>query len=100
MLGCVKLSGILMTNTAAATELDAFYPIRPECQADIPKTRFKIKVWEPLKSFDQLNFKMRRKILFGMLFVLVVEYSGIIFPINSLLQKIKYIKKGICFVFS
>ncbi|KAA0026089.1 TBC1 domain family member 15-like [Cucumis melo var. makuwa] len=50
MLGCVKLSGILMTNTAAATELDAFYPIRPECQADIPKTRFKIKPGKTLSA--------------------------------------------------
>lgn len=50
MLGCVKLSGILMTNTAATTELDAFYPIRAECQADIPKTRFKIKPGKTLSA--------------------------------------------------
>ncbi|XP_038896206.1 TBC1 domain family member 15-like isoform X1 [Benincasa hispida] len=50
MFGCVKLSGILMTNTAAATELDAFYPIRSECQAEIPKTRFKIKPGKTLSA--------------------------------------------------
>lgn len=55
MLGCVNVSRILMTNTAATTELDAFYPIRSECQAEVPKTRFKIKVWKSLKAFHQLR---------------------------------------------
>lgn len=39
-----------MTNTATATELDAFYPVRAECVADIPKTRFKIKPGKTLSA--------------------------------------------------
>ncbi|XP_023514878.1 TBC1 domain family member 15-like isoform X3 [Cucurbita pepo subsp. pepo] len=50
MLFCFKLTGILMTNTATATELDAFYPVRAECVADIPKTRFKIKPGKTLSA--------------------------------------------------
>ncbi|XP_022959836.1 TBC1 domain family member 15-like isoform X1 [Cucurbita moschata] len=50
MLCCFKLTGILMTNTATATELDAFYPVRAECVADIPKTRFKIKPGKTLSA--------------------------------------------------
>lgn len=30
---------------ASTAELDVFYPVRPECQADVPPTRFKLRVW-------------------------------------------------------
>lgn len=29
---------------ASTAELDAFYPVREECQVDIPKTRFRLRV--------------------------------------------------------
>ncbi|CAN4091572.1 unnamed protein product [Withania somnifera] len=31
-------------------ELDTYYPVRPECQADVPKTRFKSKVGKTLSE--------------------------------------------------
>lgn len=43
MLGCEGLGGILKKK-AETSELDVFYPIRSECHADIPKTRFKLRV--------------------------------------------------------
>ncbi|KAF7818448.1 TBC1 domain family member 15-like [Senna tora] len=33
-----------------ATELDAFYPIRPECKADVPQTRFKPRAGKTLSE--------------------------------------------------
>ncbi|XP_047172777.1 rab GTPase-activating protein 22-like isoform X1 [Vigna umbellata] len=43
MIGCGGLFGVLM-KSAGTTELNAFYPIRPECQADVPAPRFKPRV--------------------------------------------------------
>ncbi|KAI3449797.1 hypothetical protein Pfo_006462 [Paulownia fortunei] len=37
-----------MFFNSATEELDAYYPIRPECQADVPKTRFKARVGKTL----------------------------------------------------
>ncbi|KAL6505237.1 hypothetical protein OROGR_025054 [Orobanche gracilis] len=37
-----------MFFNSAAEELDAYYSIRPECQADVPKTRFKARVGKTL----------------------------------------------------
>ncbi|KAK6141647.1 hypothetical protein DH2020_024620 [Rehmannia glutinosa] len=37
-----------MFFNAATEELDSYYPIRPECQADVPKTRFKARVGKTL----------------------------------------------------
>ncbi|KAL6564078.1 hypothetical protein OROHE_005318 [Orobanche hederae] len=37
-----------MFFNSAAEELDSYYPIRPECQADVPKTRFKARVGKTL----------------------------------------------------
>lgn len=31
-------------KTSGTTELNSFYPIRPECQNDVPATRFKPRV--------------------------------------------------------
>lgn len=33
-----------MFFNSAGEELDSYYPVRPECQADVPKTRFKARV--------------------------------------------------------
>jgi hypothetical protein len=43
MLGCEGLGGILRKK-AGTSELDVFYPITSECHADVPKTRFKLRV--------------------------------------------------------
>jgi len=43
MIGCGGLFGVLM-KSSGTTELNAFYPIRPECQADVPAPRFKPRV--------------------------------------------------------
>ncbi|XP_073302282.1 rab GTPase-activating protein 22-like isoform X3 [Primulina huaijiensis] len=37
-----------MFFSSAVEELDAYYPIRPECQADAPRTRFKARVGKTL----------------------------------------------------
>ncbi|CAI9776675.1 unnamed protein product [Fraxinus pennsylvanica] len=37
-----------MFFSAATEELDSYFPIRPECQADVPKTRFKARVGKTL----------------------------------------------------
>ncbi|XP_051141712.1 rab GTPase-activating protein 22-like [Andrographis paniculata] len=37
-----------MFFSSATEELDAYYPIRPECQADVPVTRFKARVGKTL----------------------------------------------------
>ncbi|KAM6545997.1 hypothetical protein CsatB_026733 [Cannabis sativa] len=36
----------LFMRKASTTELEVFYPIRTECQEDVPKTRFKLEVRE------------------------------------------------------
>lgn len=38
-----------MKNSGSG-ELEAFFPLRPECQADVPKTRFKPRVGTSLNS--------------------------------------------------
>lgn len=43
MVCCEGLTGILMKNSANG-EVDSFYAIRPECQSDVPKIRFKPRV--------------------------------------------------------
>lgn len=42
---------------SASEELDAYYPVRPECAADVPKTRFKARVCTNvlLKYFSLLD---------------------------------------------
>lgn len=43
MISCWgRLSGLM--KSSGATELNAFYPIKPECVADVPATRFKPRV--------------------------------------------------------
>ncbi|CAA2933572.1 TBC1 domain family member 15 [Olea europaea var. sylvestris] len=37
-----------MFFSAATEELDSYFPIKPECQADVPKTRFKARVGKTL----------------------------------------------------
>ncbi|KAG8389190.1 hypothetical protein BUALT_Bualt02G0203200 [Buddleja alternifolia] len=37
-----------MFFNSATEELDAYYPIRPECKADVPQTRFKARVGKTL----------------------------------------------------
>lgn len=49
MLGCEGLGGILKKK-AETSELDVFYPIRSECHADIPKTRFKLRAGKTLSG--------------------------------------------------
>ena len=43
MVGWAAIAEIFGRN-AGTEELEAFYPIRPECIADIPKTRFRPRV--------------------------------------------------------
>ena len=43
MIGCGGLWSVLM-KSSGTTELNDFYPIRPECQSDVPTTRFKPRV--------------------------------------------------------
>ncbi|KOM35166.1 hypothetical protein LR48_Vigan02g131600 [Vigna angularis] len=49
MIGCGGLFGVLM-KSAGTTELNAFYPIRPECQADVPAPRFKPRAGKTLSQ--------------------------------------------------
>lgn len=35
---------LFFMRKASTAELDVFYPIRPECQVDVPKTRFRLRV--------------------------------------------------------
>ncbi|XP_059431976.1 rab GTPase-activating protein 22-like isoform X2 [Corylus avellana] len=49
MVGCEGLGGILMKKDGTS-ELDMFYPIRSECHADIPKTRFKLRAGKTLSA--------------------------------------------------
>ncbi|KAG7989654.1 hypothetical protein I3843_03G249900 [Carya illinoinensis] len=49
MLGCDGLAGVLMKRDGTS-ELDVFYPVRSECQADVPKTRFKLRAGKTLSA--------------------------------------------------
>lgn len=49
MIGCEGLARIRMQK-AATSELDVSYPIRSECQADVPKTRFKLRAGKTLSA--------------------------------------------------
>ncbi|KAK7345750.1 hypothetical protein VNO77_16361 [Canavalia gladiata] len=49
MIGCGGLWSGLM-KSSGATELNAFYPIRPECEADVPTTRFKPRAGKTLSA--------------------------------------------------
>lgn len=49
MIGCWgRLSGLM--KSSGATELNAFYPIKPECVADVPATRFKPRAGKTLSQ--------------------------------------------------
>ncbi|CAK8571745.1 unnamed protein product [Lathyrus sativus] len=58
MIGCGGLWSVLMKRSGTR-ELSDFYPIRPECQADVPTTRFKPRYGKTLSerrwqaSFDE-----------------------------------------------
>ncbi|XP_057428017.1 rab GTPase-activating protein 22-like isoform X2 [Lotus japonicus] len=49
MIGCGGLCRVLM-RSSGTTELNTFYPIRPECQADAPTTRFKPRSGKTLSA--------------------------------------------------
>lgn len=49
MVCCEGLTGILMKNSANG-EVDSFYAIRPECQSDVPKIRFKPRAGKTLSA--------------------------------------------------
>ncbi|XP_050149667.1 rab GTPase-activating protein 22-like isoform X3 [Malus sylvestris] len=41
---------LFFMKKASTAELDAFYPIKPECQVDIPKTRFRLRAGKTLSE--------------------------------------------------
>ncbi|ONH93237.1 hypothetical protein PRUPE_8G220800 [Prunus persica] len=41
---------LFFMRKASTAELDAFYPIRPECQVDVPKTRFRLRAGKTLSA--------------------------------------------------
>lgn len=41
---CFELTGSRAMKNSSSEELDTYYPVRPECLADVPKTRFKARV--------------------------------------------------------
>ncbi|XP_073054967.1 rab GTPase-activating protein 22-like isoform X2 [Primulina eburnea] len=45
---CIMCKKDGMFFSSAVEELDAYYPIRPECQADAPRTKFKARVGKTL----------------------------------------------------
>ncbi|XP_060970703.1 rab GTPase-activating protein 22-like isoform X1 [Cannabis sativa] len=47
MIGCEKMASLFMRKASTA-ELEIFYPIRTECQEDVPKTRFKLRAGKTL----------------------------------------------------
>ncbi|KAL2992209.1 hypothetical protein AAZX31_10G036700 [Glycine max] len=49
MVGCEGLWGVLM-KSSGTTELNTFYPIKAECQADVPATRFKPRAGKTLSQ--------------------------------------------------
>lgn len=50
MLGFESLVRILLMKKAGTSELDVVYPIRSECQADNPKTHFKLRAGKTLSA--------------------------------------------------
>lgn len=44
----------LFMKKDGTSELDVVYPIKSECQAEMPKTRFKLRVSSPLLPFGHL----------------------------------------------
>jgi hypothetical protein len=55
MVGCGGLTEIVdIMKRTGAEDLGDFYPIRPDCQADTPKPRFKPRVGGQLFSFPSL----------------------------------------------
>ncbi|WCJ38293.1 Ypt/Rab-GAP domain of gyp1p superfamily protein [Euphorbia peplus] len=46
MVGCAAF----MFGTKGSEDLEAFYPVRPECQADVPKARFKPRAGKTLSA--------------------------------------------------
>ncbi|XP_048429768.1 TBC1 domain family member 15-like isoform X3 [Pyrus x bretschneideri] len=41
---------LFFMKKASTAELDAFYPVRPECQVDIPKTHFRLRAGKTLSE--------------------------------------------------
>ncbi|BFG42932.1 TBC1 domain family member 15 isoform X1 [Prunus yedoensis var. nudiflora] len=41
---------LFFMRKASTAELDVFYPIRPECQVDVPKTRFRLRAGKTLSA--------------------------------------------------
>ncbi|XP_019433050.1 PREDICTED: TBC1 domain family member 15 [Lupinus angustifolius] len=50
MIGCGGLWRRVFMMSSGATELNTFYPIRPECQNDVPVTRFKPRAGKTLSA--------------------------------------------------
>lgn len=49
---CFELTGVRAMKNSSSEELDSYYPVRPECLADVPKTRFKARVcWKNITFF-------------------------------------------------
>ncbi|XP_021630025.1 rab GTPase-activating protein 22 isoform X2 [Manihot esculenta] len=48
MVGCEGFRAMLLGKSGGGEELGAFYPIRPECQEDAPRTRFKPRAGKTL----------------------------------------------------
>lgn len=46
----VRKMAKLFMKKASTAELETFYPIRPECQEDVPKTRFKLRAGKTLSA--------------------------------------------------
>ncbi|XP_062080188.1 rab GTPase-activating protein 22 isoform X1 [Humulus lupulus] len=49
MIGCQNMASLFMRKASTA-ELEIFYPIRTECQEDVPKTRFKLRAGKTLSA--------------------------------------------------
>ncbi|KAH0634958.1 hypothetical protein KY289_037984 [Solanum tuberosum] len=45
-----KNDGVRAMKNSSSEELDSYYPVRPECLADVPKTRFKARVGKTLSE--------------------------------------------------
>ncbi|XP_050208481.1 rab GTPase-activating protein 22 isoform X2 [Mercurialis annua] len=50
MFGCEGLTSIFIKKPEGGDDMEAFYPIRPECQADVPKPRFKPRAGKTLSA--------------------------------------------------
>lgn len=55
---CLELTGGGAMKNSSSEELDSYYPVRPECLADVPKTRFKARVCFTLFHISFLSFYM------------------------------------------